>query len=211
MTLVTFIIPTIGRTTLQRSINCLLNQTIQKWKAIIIFDGIEPTIESESIDKRIKIIKCEKNGVGKNGAGNVRNYGIQYVDTEWIAFLDDDDSIANNYMECFYRELKLLPNLDTIIFRMCSNKKNNFRIIPNYYAKDIVKCDVGISFCMKKSLFEDGVRFVPCNIEDFKILKKIKKKNYKMVISPYVKYFVENCFFNNNFPVDERIRAYINC
>jgi len=40
MALVTFIIPTIGRDTLQRSIDCLLEQTIQEWKAIIIFDGI---------------------------------------------------------------------------------------------------------------------------------------------------------------------------
>ena len=91
MTSVTFIIPTIGRNTLQRSIDCLLEQTIQTWKAIVIFDEIEPTIESS--DERIKIMTCEKKGVGKNGAGNVRNYAIQYVDTEWIAFLDDDDTL----------------------------------------------------------------------------------------------------------------------
>ena len=209
MTSVTFIIPTIGRNTLQRSIDCLLEQTIQTWKAIVIFDEIEPTIESS--DERIKIMTCEKKGVGKNGAGNVRNYAIQYVDTEWIAFLDDDDTIANNYIEYFYKELEIAPELDTIIFRMCSNRRNNFQIIPNYDIKDIIKCCVGISFYMKKSLFEDGITFVPSNIEDFEILNNIKTKNYKIVISPCVKYFINNFSFNNNFPVDERIRTYINC
>ena len=58
MTLVTFIIPTIGRDSLQMAINSLYQQTIWDWKAIIIFDGIEPNINIS--DPRIKILKCEK-------------------------------------------------------------------------------------------------------------------------------------------------------
>ena len=53
-TKLTFIIPTIGRSTLIDSIKTLLNQTNSKWKAIIIFDGIEPTLCID--DERIKII-----------------------------------------------------------------------------------------------------------------------------------------------------------
>ena len=48
MTSVTFIIPTIGRNTLQRSIDCLLEQTIQTWKAIVIFDEIKKLIRHPS-------------------------------------------------------------------------------------------------------------------------------------------------------------------
>ena len=43
-------------------------------------------------------------GVAINNAGNVRNYGMSFVETEWIAFLDDDDIIADDYLEKFYEE-----------------------------------------------------------------------------------------------------------
>lgn len=101
---VTFIIPTIGRDTLLNSINSLLNQTIEDWKAIILFDGIKKTISIS--DKRIKIIEIQKMGQNINSAGNIRNYGMSMVNTEWIGFLDDDDIIADDYLECFYKELQ---------------------------------------------------------------------------------------------------------
>ena len=60
MTLVTFIIPTIGRDSLQMAINSLYQQTIWDWKAIIIFDGIEqPSGYTEPIlhEKRLEYKK----------------------------------------------------------------------------------------------------------------------------------------------------------
>ena len=53
--LVTFIIPTIGRDTLTRTIESLEKQTNENWKAIIIFDGCSPTIELNS--EKIQIIQ----------------------------------------------------------------------------------------------------------------------------------------------------------
>ena len=114
---ITFIIPTIGRDTLPDAIDCLLNQTCQEWKAIIIFDGIEPTIRIS--DDRITIIKCEKkhDRTFFHSAGYVRNYGIQFATTEWVAFLDDDDGIKPTYVETFLKEIADYDN-DVIIFRM---------------------------------------------------------------------------------------------
>ena len=43
---ITFIVPTIGRISLNNSIKSLLNQTIENWNAIIIFDGIKCNIEN---------------------------------------------------------------------------------------------------------------------------------------------------------------------
>ena len=100
---ITFIIPTIGRDTLINSINSLLNQTYIDWNAIIIFDGIKSNIDIN--DERIKIIECEKKGLNFNSAALVRNYGISFAKTYWIAFLDDDDIISNDYIETFYNEI----------------------------------------------------------------------------------------------------------
>ena len=100
---ITFIIPTIGRQSLQNSINSLLKQTIKDWHAIIIFDGIKCNLNNN--DERIQIIEIEKTGININSAGNVRNYGMSLATTEWIAFLDDDDTIAIDYIETFNYEL----------------------------------------------------------------------------------------------------------
>jgi len=208
MNQVTFIIPTIGRETLYRSIYCLFQQTIPNWKAIIIFDGIDPILEST--DKRITIVKCD-NKLGKgNTAGGVRNFGMKLVDTEWIAFLDDDDTISFNYLEYFYKELELMTDLDVIIFRMYHHV---YGVLPRIDKTDFFKCEVGISFAIKKHFFDADVKFVPSNTEDFDLLDDIrnkKNKKYKMVISPYTKYFVKNMFFSNNHD-QEGVRSYINC
>lgn len=183
---ITFIIPTIGRTTLNNSINCLLNQTINDWSAIIIFDGIQCNIEN--IDSRIKIIETNKKGLSINSAGLVRNYGISFATTKWVAFLDDDDIISNDYIETFYKELEENNNidLDVIIFRM----KLEDRIVPKIETDNFYLCDVGISFIIKKEIYDDGIKFVADGAEDFLYLDNIRQNNYKMMISPYVKYFV---------------------
>jgi hypothetical protein len=71
----------------------------KNWNAIVVFDGIEPTI-SES-DERIKIIKNnKKEGEGRNHACKVRNFAYSFVNTEWIGFVDDDDTL-NDYVDKF--------------------------------------------------------------------------------------------------------------
>ena len=77
MSKLTFIIPTIGRNTLSNTIKCLENQTNINWKAIIIFDGIKPNIQTTNPE--IKIIEVKKLGTNINSAGNVRNEGIKHA------------------------------------------------------------------------------------------------------------------------------------
>ena len=183
---ITFIIPTIGRESLKNTLISLQNQTIEKWSAIIIFDDCNVNINN--IDDRIKIVRCNKLGSNINNAGLVRNYGIEMVDTKWVAFLDDDDVIDETYLEKFYEELQLNNGFDVLIFRMnlCG------RVIPRLDTDNFYINDVGISFIAKKEIFNSGMKFVPDGAEDFLLLNQIRKKNYKMIISPYVMYYVEN-------------------
>jgi glycosyltransferase involved in cell wall biosynthesis len=58
MSNLTFIVPSIGRDTLPRTIKSLENQTNQDWNAIIVFDGCVPNIETTN--DKIKIIQIEK-------------------------------------------------------------------------------------------------------------------------------------------------------
>jgi glycosyltransferase involved in cell wall biosynthesis len=197
-TKVTFIIPSIGRDTLKTTICSLINQTNPNWKAIIIFDGISPT---EIIDdNRITVVQCSKLGEGQNSAGLVRNYGILLAETEWIAFVDDDDVIKSTYIDIFLNEIIRYEN-DVIIFRMISGGQ----IIPNNCTDNFYMAQVGISFAVKRCIFESGIIFEPSNVEDYILLDNIRQKKYKMMISPYLLYSVRNFEIENNDTICNRV------
>ena len=189
-TFITFIIPTIGRNTLIDSINSLLNQDDIYWNAVIIFDGIDinPLIN----DKRIKYISIPKSGIEyiKNSSGLVRNYGINYInnniETEWIGFLDDDDTISKDYISRLKEEIEHNNHIEICIFRMCYS---NGYILPSAIDKNIIRNKVGISFAIKSYISKDNL-FNNNPFEDYFYLKNLQSKKYKILISSYVTYFV---------------------
>jgi len=183
-TFITFIIPTIGRNTLINTINSLNNLINQDWKAIIIFDGIKNNFNINN--DKITIIESEKKGE-HNKAGYVRNIAFDYItDSEWIGFVDDDDIISNDYICKLKEEIDLNKSIDVCLFRMAY--KNN-KILPNNYDKNISKCRVGISFAIKRYISKN-VLFSNNQYEDYYYLKELEYKNYNIVISPYVCYYI---------------------
>jgi hypothetical protein len=188
--LITFIIPTIGRLSLTKTIQSLKNLKLDKWKCIILFDGIKNNFSSFK-DERIKIIEIpEKLGISPNYAGKVRNYGFEFVDTEWIGFVDDDDTLSPLYINNLLEEIKINKEMECCIFRMIYK---NLKYLPNINDKDIIKNNVGISFCFKKNLLEKipDLKFNNHSQEDYYFLKKIKKNNIQITISSFISYFVK--------------------
>ncbi len=182
---ITFIIPTVGRPTLQRSINSLLAQTNRNWKCIVVFDGID-TIDYN--DPRIKSIRIEKTGsVGQyhGMAGLVRNYGLAICDTEWIGFLDDDDTLDPNYVECLFNKY---TDSDLVIWRMMFDSGY---VVPSFDNEALIHGNVGISFCYKnkfENLFFDENR----DGEDLDLVRKIINRSNKYVITKEVYYKVNH-------------------
>lgn len=182
---ITFIIPSVNRPTLIRSVESLVKQTNPNWKAIIIYDGVEG---QEFDDERVSTINITKSGLfgPHNGqSGIVRNYGIEKVETNWVGFLDDDDSLHPKYVETLFGQYK---NLDFIVWRMIYN---NGIVLPPLTSNDLVFGQVGISFCYKKSIGEilfDNNR----NGEDFDFLMKLKNITNNWVIAPEIYYNVRH-------------------
>ena len=181
---ITFIIPTIGRKTLKYTVESLQNLNVQDWKAIILFDGVKPTLEVE--DERFKIVTLKK--IGKlNHAGNVRNQGIKIADTKWVGFVDDDDTLLPNYLDIF-KDIVNKSNPDVIIFRMLNS---DGRILPPKEDKDFSINNVGISFCLqKKHMIENNIWFSPSSTEDFDLLNKLRNANKNIIISKDIAYIV---------------------
>jgi cellulose synthase/poly-beta-1,6-N-acetylglucosamine synthase-like glycosyltransferase len=88
---------------LDRALLSLCNQTNpEDWRAVIVFDRTVP-FRPERIrgDYRFETLFCAPEGENdrSRNAGRARNLGIEYVlaranDDDWVAFLDDDDTLA---------------------------------------------------------------------------------------------------------------------
>ena len=88
-------------------------------------------------------------------------------------------------------------NIDACLFRMAF--EDNF-ILPSIYDISINKTRCGISFAVKKNIAMNN-KFQNNDYEDYYFLKRLEYKGYKIVISPYVTYFVRikpyNCIKYN--------------
>lgn len=186
--LITVITPSIGRPTLQRSLGSLIQQNNPKWTSFVGFDGCNPP-EPVS-DPRINYVYLTKVGGGRNMGGKVRNSLFSLVSTEWLCFLDDDDTFRPHYIDSFTSELQNNPDADCIVFRMSYDTQDK-KILPPLYLNDIKVCLVGISFAVRKSFItQHSILFQNGPLEDFYFLEKIKNKGGNIVISKEITYNV---------------------
>jgi glycosyltransferase involved in cell wall biosynthesis len=118
-------------------------------------------------------------------AGLVRNFGIEKCDTEWIGFLDDDDTIDSRYVETLQKKYS---KYDLVVWRM---KFKNGMIIPRLTNDNLIFGNVGISFCYKNKFknvkFEDNR-----DGEDFDFISNLKKNTSNYIITPEIFYNVSH-------------------
>ncbi len=80
-----------------RCVSSVLGQTFRDLELIVIDDGSTDNgaeVVREFIDPRVKLIKQENAGVA-----TARNCGIAEAESEWIAFLDADDTWLSDHLE----------------------------------------------------------------------------------------------------------------
>ena len=182
---ITFIIPSVNRPTLDSSVNSLLGQTNPNWKCIIIYDGVSGKTYD---DNRIQVINSEKIGLfgERNGqSGLVRNKGLSLAKTEWVGFLDDDDTLHPDYTKLLFEKYY---NYDFVIWKM---KYPNGLVLPILYDNPIRFGNVGISFSFKNKysgLFFDSNR----DGEDFDFVLKLKNKTENYTVSDEIAYFIRH-------------------
>ena len=186
---VTFIVPTIGRSTLARTLASVQKQTRSSWTCLIGFDGIPAT--TLLLDTRFQYISLPKVGGNFNFGGGVRNALLQQATGTWAAFVDDDDTLRPQYIETLLHELQKCPNTsqpDCIIFRM-SYGPNDRRVLPPKGLKRVLRGQVGISFAVRLAYIrKHNIRFQNGQFEDFEFLEKIRRANGRIHFSDAIMY-----------------------
>jgi len=222
---ITFIIPTIGRQTLIDTVESLYNLNTPNpssdWFAIIIFDNCigSRLIKSElyeqimkiDIENKIRIIQNNEhigNQSKRNSAGLVRNIGIQSIDflTEWIGFVDDDDTLSPNYIINLKSEIEISSSIQVCIFRMIY--ENNY-VLPSKYDRNILRGKVGISFALKYCLTKQYL-FTNNPFEDFLYLKSLQNMGIKILISSYISYYVRCKYDGRKYLNEQYPKIFIN-
>lgn len=190
-----FIIPTLGRDSLWQTCISLVEQTDEDWEALVVID---PKAEIDGdlryIDERIKYLHVTSGAMKKQlygSAGLLRNYAVHDAQGEWIAFVDDDDTLEPAYIEHLRQHSEDYPQADVVIFRMLHPK---FGVLPRKELPLIEHGQVGISFAIKHKValqypFNTGDAQAPIP-DDIDLLKRLKGAGYEMYISPHVDYMV---------------------
>ncbi|MGL4570223.1 MAG: glycosyltransferase family 2 protein [Clostridium sp.] len=120
---ISIIIPVYNSETyIKRCIDSILSQTFYKFELICIDDGstdksLEILYEYDCKDERIKVIK-QKNG----GPSKARNKGLEVAKGKYVAFVDSDDYLENEYLERLFE--KSMEN-DIIIANYKEETENN--------------------------------------------------------------------------------------
>lgn len=185
--IITFIIPSCGRSTLSRSLDSLIAQETPNWRAIVVFDGPDGSMAAGRKDRRITYKYTGKQLGEKNHAGAVRNMGLDHVETKWVGFLDDDDTVTADYVSALVNEVGH-EEVDAVVFRM---RREDGSVVPPTQAIDFSKNEVGISFALRMEYVnQNNVRFVPGPTEDFDLLRKLRTAGAKVVLSPFLTYRV---------------------
>lgn len=179
---------------IKNCIETLKGQKNQKFDVVFIDDG--------STDHTLEILqRYFKLGVDFNyrvfkqvnkGAAQARRLGIENTSTEFIIFLDCDDSFSGNMIDEIYKKNQEYPDVDIIMPEMLVENKNKIWNKFCFYTSDNELDSVE---CIVNSL--SGWRIHGC----FAIRKKIIEKSYK----DYEKYNINNDNYINNDEVITRL------
>jgi len=195
MPFVSFIIPTLGRDSLWDTLESLGNQTDDDWEALIVLDNgsllSDKAFTAVSAYGKTSLLVPDIKG----SAGLLRNYGMEKADSEWVAFVDDDDTLDPHYVEHLKQHVEDYPSADIILFRMLHPK---YGILPREQIPTISQGLVGISYALRarikpKFLKEEVVSDTDTtkNLhEDIELLRELRDKGHELYISRHVDYLV---------------------
>ena len=143
MTKVSVIVPVYNvEKYLSKCLDSLVNQTLKDIEIIVVNDGTKDNSQ-EIIDKYSKEYpKVIKSYIKENGGlSDARNFGIKYVNGEYIAFIDSDDWVSLDMFKKMYNKATK-EDLDIVVCDVIDKYEDGKEIYKKSnlgYSNDIVK------------------------------------------------------------------------
>lgn len=183
------IMPTYNRAfCICRAIDSLLNQTYQNFELIIIDDG--STDETDKLlqqkyktyldDGKISYIYKENSGVCKT-----RNIGLNNTKNEWIAYLDSDNTVTNDFLQTFAIAINTYKKAKTFYAKLiCQNSR--FVLDKEFNRKNLISqnfIDLGVfvhhrSYINLYGGFDENMS----RLVDWELIARYTKKEHPVFI-----------------------------
>lgn len=184
MSFLSFVIPSLGRPTLGRTLESLKAQTHPDWEAVVVGDG-EVSLPP-SPDSRIRLCRLSRRLGSDHASGHVRNEGCRWVSGEWFGFVDDDDTLDPHYVEWLREES---AGMDLVIFKMIYPDGH---ILPPDRGP-LRPGGVGISFSVRSQFYRDRtLSFGNSTIEDWSFLTAAIEVGARWKFSDRIAYYVNH-------------------
>ena len=179
---------------IKKCINVLKSQNNQKFDAIFIDDGsTDKTLEkTREYLKDGVFFNCKVVEQRNKGAAQARKLGIENTNTDFVIFLDCDDSFSENMIDEFYKKYQEYPDIDIVMPEMLVENKNKIWNKFCFYTSDNKLDSVD---CIINSL--NGWRVHGC----FAIRKVVISKSY----IDYERYNNDNKNYINNDEIITRL------
>jgi glycosyltransferase involved in cell wall biosynthesis len=174
---------------LRNLLNCLKEQTFQKFTIVIADNSTTRIVKDICNDHDIKIVKGGLPGQG-------RNKGASTSFTKYLLFLDADISIKKDFIQNALSALKK-KNVDCLSFGFFADTTNKYLILLHWVAKCYFYLSTKIGFIhgiggailVKREIHElvDGFDEEIKVAEDHNYLKRIAEKHsYEFLLTPSV-------------------------
>jgi glycosyltransferase involved in cell wall biosynthesis len=192
MNFITFIIPSVGRDTLGRTLASVLAQTESDWNAIVVGDGL-PKFSLPAKDTRLRTLGLqEKVGEGHH-SGAVRNFGLAAASSRWIGFVDDDDRLDTRYLQWLKAEA---DGQDLIVFRMKYSPPRDDAVVllPRSNAVgSLGPGEVGISFAVRTEFQREAdIWFDTEEFEDWHFIRRCLANGARCKVSDRTAYYIRH-------------------
>lgn len=189
--LVTFVIATIDRPSLQAAVQSVFDQTVLS-PLVIAGDGCDPSFPREPMNWVTRL------NVGPyNHESLVRNEALDYVTTPWVAYLDDDDEVDHKYAYQLQAVVNANKHIgkdpDVVIFQQTLPSHdpgdNGVKVFPDLNAPDLISWgNVGISYAVKTE-WARRFPFKQTRHEDLLNLVALEAAGAEVFPWPYVGYY----------------------
>lgn len=210
---------------IEKCVKSVLDQSYEDLEIIIIDDGSnDKTLsickELSKNDKRIRIIQQENKGVSC-----ARNQGLMNVTGEYVIFIDGDDWVEKNFVECLLSDL-LEKQVDLVACGWICEDEGGLISEKKQFAKKLINTEMAIRMAFAESGFQGYLwnkifkRELICNnnlffdssvtmLEDLLFVYEYLSKCKKIVINDKLCYHHviyesssrEKCFKGKNFDI----------
>jgi glycosyltransferase involved in cell wall biosynthesis len=177
-----------------RAIQSVINQTFRRWYLYIIGDNcpvleqvMETLRQNQQYDERIRFWNFREN----NGAGGAvpRNYALYVSQTEWIAYLDDDNTWEPDHLQNFMNVVEKEPDVKYVF---SSFKVDGDEMITDVPVKGSL--DTSCMFHRRDLIYKYGLwknREEGGYAHDYEFFSRFLDEKWVATKNPTMNYFTE--------------------